>query len=85
MQVHRPVLITYNKNIVLLSMHPSPIKDMPISYPIYAPCLCPCNQNTQKDIKRRKGGVLGGVWGGAPMDKAHLLKQNFYINDKPIL
>ena len=68
MQVHRPVSISYKKNIVLLSMHPSPIKDMPISYPIYAPCLCPCNQNTQKDIKKGKGVLCfffgRGGWGG---------------------
>ena len=64
MQVHRPVSISYKKNIVLLSMHPSPIKDMPISYPIYAPCLCPCNQNTQKDKKKGKGVLCFFGWGG---------------------
>lgn len=49
-------------------MHPSPIKNMPISYPIYAPCLYSCNQNTQGH-KKGKGGVWGGGGWGDPWIK----------------
>ena len=64
MQVHRPVSISYKKNIVLLSMHPSPIKDMPIMF-------VSMQSKYTKGQKKGKGGVVffwvGG--GGHPWIK----------------